>query len=295
MGVAIVDTGIDSGHPDLAVATECFTAYTYCQDDDGHGTHVAGIVAALNNSSDVVGVASGATTYAVKVLDATGSGTDATVIDGLEWVLSNASSVTPPIRVVNMSLGRPASNDDSALHAAVAALHGAGITVVVSAGNDPTVEAADKVPAGFSEVMAVASTTAQSGKRSKACGTIQADTASYFTTDGPAAAVSAPGEAKEDVKGCLIHSVGILSLQLGGGTTRMSGTSMSAPHATGVVALLWDKADDTGGTLSPSDARSAISGSADGVGVAPLNSPTGSYSFDGVREGVLDAVGALAY
>jgi subtilisin family serine protease len=107
--------------------------------------------------------------------------------------------------------------------------------------------------------------------------------------------ISAPGEDQEDVnKGCFIGSVGIESTQMGGGTTRMFGTSMAAPHVAGVAALMWDKADNTGGAVSPADAGSWIAAGADSAGIAPIDSPTSSYSFDGVREGVLDAGGALA-
>src|SRR5262249_5434600 len=123
VGVAIVDTGIDFNHADLFVAASCFTAYTACQDDEGHGTHVAGTVAARANEIDVWGVAPEATLYAVKVLDQRGKGTDSTIMAGLEWIASQ-----PGIRVVNMSLGRPGSvNDNPALHAAVEALYDVGI------------------------------------------------------------------------------------------------------------------------------------------------------------------------
>ena len=89
--------------------------------------------------------------------------------------------------------------------------------------------------------------------------------------------------------GYLISSVGILSTKLGGGTTRMSGTSMASPHAAGVAALLYQKF----GSLSPSDVRGKLAVGASNAGIAPKNSPTGCYSFDGVREGVLYAPTAL--
>jgi len=151
------------------------------------------------------------------------------------------------------------------------------------------------VPARFPEVLAIASTTAANGS-SGACGSVAKDTASYFTTDGAfntttnvGVTVSAPGEDQENVKGCILQSVGILSTKLGGGTTRMSGTSMAAPHATGVVALLQQKTPG----ITAETVRSQLRSGADRVNTAPLNSPTSSDSFDGEQEGVLWAAGAL--
>jgi subtilisin len=301
VGVAIVDTGVDFLHADLTVAAACFTAYAACQDDEGHGTHVAGIVAGLSdNDLDVVGVAPKATVYAVKVLDRRGRGTDSTIMAGLDWVLGQATKA-PPIRVVNMSLGRAGTLDDNpALRDSVQAVTAAGITVVVAAGNDGTLEVTDQVPATYPEVIAVASTTATSGN--SACAwhpdPVLADTASYFTTDGAldllsgiGVSASAPGEDREDIgKNCFLKSVGILSTRLGGGTIRMSGTSMAAPHVTGVVALMAEQST----TLTPDDARRRLRAGAGAVDTAPTDSPTGGYSFDGEREGVVSAPGALS-
>ena len=296
VGVAIVDTGIDGAHSDLNVSADCFTAYTSCQDDHGHGTHVGGIVAALNNSADTVGVAPDATLYAVKVLDLNGSGFDSDVIAGLDWISANANSVTPPIKVANLSLGRPGDiADNPIMQAAFLALETAGITVVVAAGNDQYTEVSGQIPAAYPEVLAIASTTAADGQaaRKGSCAgvVIPGDTASYFTTDGAEVVVSAPGAHRENVKNsCFINSEGILSSQLGGGTTRKSGTSMAAPHVAGVIALLYEKSALT----TPDLARASLSNGADLVGTAPLDSPTASYSFDGIREGVLSAPGALS-
>ena len=295
IGVAIVDTGIDFAHRDLSVAPESFSAFGgSCQDGNGHGTHVAGTVAALENSVDVVGVAPQAKPYCVKVLDNSGNGSDITVMDGLDWIGQNAGLVNPPIRVVNMSLGREGTlGDNDALRAAVAALYNAGIVVVVSAGNDQSLEVQNNVPATYPEVLAVASTTARTGTNK--CrflpGGIQADTASYFTTDGAfsggiGVTVSAPGEDQENVNaGCLISSTGILSTRNGGGTTRLSGTSMAAPHVSGVVARLMQVL----GLSGVETIRSWIRSTANRIGDAPLNSPTSSYTFDGEREGVVKA------
>ena len=301
VGVAVVDTGLDFNHTDLSVAASCFTAFTSCQDDHGHGTHVGGTIAARNNTQGVVGVAPNATLYAVKVLDQNGSGTWSGVIAGVEWVTQNAGTLG--IKVANMSLGGSGSNSancgdpnldgviDDPLHKAICNSVAAGVTYVVAAGNSASGEISQSVPAAYPEVMAIASTTAVDG--SNTCksfsGSITADTASYFTTDGVGVSVSAPGEEKENInRGCLISSVGVLSLKLGGGTTRMSGTSMSAPHVSGVVALMLQ----LNPALTPADVRSKIESSADRKGTAPLNSPTSSYSFDGEREGIASAPGA---
>jgi len=305
VGVAVVDTGIDFTHADLKpLGAACFTAYASCQDDNGHGTHVTGIIAARNNTIDVVGVAPAAVPYAVKVLDAAGNGQDSTVIAGLDWVAQNADLVSPPIRVANMSLGRAGALDDNpALRQAVQAVKAKGVAVVVSAGNDAGLEVSQQVPAGYPEVMAVASTTAVAGSNDRCrffAGTIGADAASYFTTDGPFNAatgvgvtVSAPGEERENViRSCSVQSLGILSTRLGGGTTRLSGTSMAAPHVTGVVALAWQRSLVAGMLLDPETVRAALRSAADRPGVAPLDSPTTGYTFDGTREGVVWAPGA---
>jgi subtilisin family serine protease len=290
IGVAILDTGIDLTHADLAGVVNAFSAFgASCQDGHGHGTHVAGIAAARDNAIDVVGVAPAAGLYCVKVLDDTGSGSDATIMAGLDWVLSAHDAVTPAIRVINMSLGRPGAVDDNpALRDLVAAVDAAGITIVAAAGNDSSADVSDQIPAAYPQVISVASTTALAG--SNQCRLlahpIGADTASFFTTDGANVSVSAPGEDSESVsRGCLISSVGILSTWLGGGTTRMSGTSMAAPHVAGTAARYLQQNP----AYTPADVRTWIALDAIRLGVAPLDSPAGGYTFDGVREGIAQA------
>ncbi len=305
IGVAIVDTGLDYNHVDLDLdpSDPCFTAYSSCQDDNNHGTHVGGIVAALNNSTGVVGVAPNARLYAVKVLSASGSGSDANIIAGLDWIADHAESVNPPIRVVNMSLGRfGTTNDNPAMRSVVQTLTNQhGISVVVAAGNDQTSTVPQNVPANYPEVLAVASTTAKAGINNRCrsfSSTIPADTASYFTTDGAfnnstgiGVSISAPGADQEDVsRNCGLASIGILSLKRGGGTVRFSGTSMATPHVVGVVALM----EEAGGPLDPEEVRCRIRKSALRKGIAPLNSSTSSYTFDGEREGVITAGGAIS-
>ena len=287
VGVAILDTGIDLKHQDLAGTVNAFSAFgSSCQDNAGHGTHVAGIVGARDNNVDVVGVAPKATLYCVKVLDQSGSGSDATVMAGLDWVLSAHASVTPAIRVINMSLGRPGTVDDNpAMRDLIANLDAAGVLVVVSAGNDSAADVTEQIPAAYSQVVSVASTTALAGGNQCRflAQPIKTDTASYFTTDGANVTVSAPGEDAEDVsRACTISSVGILSTRLGGGTTRMSGTSMSAPHVTGIAARQFQQHP----AYTPGDVRIVLALDAARQGLAPLDSPASGYTFDGVREGV---------
>ncbi len=307
VGVAVIDTGVDYNHADLQpLGVQSFSAFGgTAQDNNGHGTHVAGTIAARNNTTDVVGVAPAATIYGVKVLDGSGSGSESGVIAGLNWVAANAALVTPPIRVVNMSLGREGTlNDNPTQRAAIQNLVANGIAVIVAAGNDALLEVSQQVPSTYPEVISIASTTAKAGTNSYSgfSGVIGADTASYFTTDGAfdsitgiGVSISAPGETQENISRTgFLQSVGILSTKLGGGTTSMSGTSMACPHAAGVAALVWQKALVLGQTLTPEQIRSRFRNGAVSIGSAPLNSPTTSYTFDGVREGVLSAPGALA-
>jgi len=294
VAVAILDTGVDLTHPDLSAALDAFNAFggASCRDDEGHGTAVAGIAAAQKNGSDVVGVAPNARVVCVKVLDSAGGGSDATIMAGLDWVLANHSAVEPHIKVVNMSLGRPGAIDDNpALRQLIGQLDAAGITIVVAAGNDPSAEISQQIPAAYAAdatLIAVASTTALPG--SNQCrflsAPIAADTASFFTTDGPGVIVSAPGADKEDVsRACVIKSVGVLSTRLGRGTTRVSGTSAASPHVAGVVARYYQQDS----TYTPSQIRQFLVSDADRQLVAPLDSPASGYSFDGTREGIAQA------
>jgi subtilisin family serine protease len=326
VGVAVVDTGLDFTHPDLQLQPEIPSVNSYnavapgttCQDIHGHGTHVAGIIGAKDNLIDVVGVAPNSTIYCVNVFEPDPvegvSATDESLLDGLEWILANANVVTPHIRVINMSLGREKTfgddNPNHPLRVVVRALRDSGISVVVAVGNDPTSEVINQVPAFYPEVMAVASTTAQTGLNGYddlfgPCIGLQpilGDSASYFTTDGrfvsgTGVTISAPGGDREDMfdfeGACYLEPIGILSLLSGGGTVEQSGTSMASPHVAGVVALMWEKEISLGLSLPPETARTRIRNNAIRRGTAPLDSVLEEYTYDGEREGVIWAPSAL--
>jgi subtilisin family serine protease len=247
IGVAVIDTGIQLNHPDLAPVTgaKSCVSYTLSADDDaGHGTHVAGTIAARDNSFGVVGVAPGANLYAVKVLDQYGGGYLSTAICGVDWVTANAAS--KGIRVANMSLGSfgsatPSNADctngnNDALHKAICKSVKAGVTYVVSAGNY-AMDASSFVPAAYDEVITVSAWSDTNGLVDATGAAVECknhngtvlsvesdETWATFTNYGPVVDIAAPG-------------VGIVSTYKDSGYRTMCGTSMAAPHVTGVAAL----------------------------------------------------------
>lgn len=300
--VAILDTGVDIAHADLAVitnrasclgdgltATICDTSGSLVGvDDHGHGTHVAGIVAALNNQIDTVGVAPGAELLAIKVLDSSGNGWDSNIIAGLYQAYDMGADV------INLSLGGEAdcfADSEVLLKEAIEFVTYEGISVVAAAGNDRSKEISEMTPAGCPGVISVASSTAEDGKNKcrQLPDNIKADTASVFTTDGADVTISAPGSTKEDNTCGTVQPIGILSLAMGGGTTEMSGTSMAAPHVSGAVALLKNKC----GSIDTTAIINYLKNGADGVDDLPYDHPY-LGTPDHVYEGILDVPGALA-
>ncbi len=240
--VAILDTGVDATHPDLRVvgradctfgdllatiesdnAGSCLDHAGY--DDVGHGTHVAGTVAALDNGIGVVGVAPGARIWSVKVLSG-GSGLMSWIVAGVDWVTAEAST----IEVANMSLGCRCSS--AALDKAIAASVSAGVVYTVSAGNSGA-DASDFSPADHPDVITVSAMAdfdgAPGGSGAATClppSISQKDDAlAFFSNFGRDVEVTAPG-------------VCIRSTWPNGEYADLSGTSMSSPHVAGAAAVL---------------------------------------------------------
>jgi subtilisin len=229
--VAVLDTGISTSHPDLNVVggRDCVTPATPTFDDpNGHGTHVAGTIAARDDDQGVVGVAPGARLWSVRVLDAFGSGALSQVVCGVDFVTANAAT----IEVANMSLtGRGADpgsgcKTGDALHDAICNSVRADVTYVVAAGNNFE-DAANFIPAAYDEVITVSGLADSDGKPGGLGPTCEGDVDDTFYN-------SSNFGADIDL---IAPAVCILSDSLGGGVATDSGTSMASAHVAGAAAL----------------------------------------------------------
>lgn len=300
INVAIIDTGIDTTHPDLNVVggVDCIPTARARPippgapawiDGHGHGTHVAGTVGAMDNDRGVVGVAPGVRLWAVRVLGDSGSGTLSSVICGMDWVTGTRrdADTRNDIAVANLSLGVGGIPDDGncgntigdPMHQALCRMVAAGVVPVVAAGNSAD-DAGNSAPSSYREavtVSAFADTDGQPG----GLGGAGDDTFAWFSNWGPAVDVAAPG-------------VGILSTcpdwiapTPGGFLCEASGTSMAAPHVTGAMALYFAAnplaTDAAGVTAAERDFL--------GTGGAYVALGDGDAGFtgdpDGIREPVL--------
>lgn len=238
--VAVIDTGISKDHTDLKNnikgGVNTINSRKGWNDDSGHGSHVAGIIAAVNNSMGVVGVAPEADLYAVKVLGANGSGFLSDVIEGLQLAVANG------MQVVNMSLGT--NSEVQSMHDAVTAAYNAGITLIAAAGNSG---GAVSYPAAYPEVIAVSATDSNNNLAS-------------FSSRGPEVDLTAPG-------------VSIYSTYKGTNAyATLSGTSMASPHVAGAAALLLNTPVETydadaDGVWDPSEVKQKLQDRATDLGV----------------------------
>jgi len=298
VGIAILDTGIDPSHPDLnVVGGTHFGTYLQGQklvhfqdsdynDDNGHGTHVAGIAAARDNGSWVVGVAPGAPLYAVKVLDSDGSGYVSDLLAGVEWVTSQGAS----IKVANLSLSAPGSDDGQcgatgdALHIAICNSVQAGVTYVVSAGNDSE-DASNYVPAAYDEVITVSAFADSDGLVGGegdpswdfgSCVEDVDDSFACFSNYGPDVDIMAPGVQ--------IFSTwyNVENLPNVWYYNSVSGTSQAAPHVAGAAALHLSRNSSD----SPAEVKAALLAKGD---YAPCATPSGVCADDpdSIREPLL--------
>ncbi len=208
--VCVVDTGVQRNHPDLesnVMGGENFVINrgtidpNKWDDDNGHGTHVAGTIAALDNEIGVVGVAPQASIFAAKVLDRRGSGYNSDIAEGIRSCISHGA------HIINMSLGGP--SDSSILKAAVQEAASAGLVVVAAAGNE---SGPVSFPAKYSEVIAVSAVNSSNLLAS-------------FSNFGPEVDFAAPG-------------VSVTSTTKGSAYATYNGTSMASPHVAGAAALM---------------------------------------------------------
>jgi len=209
--IAIVDTGIDRQHADLSGKMisggyDFVNNDTDADDDQGHGTHCAGIAAAsTNNGLNGAGVDWNARLLPVKVLNAQGSGYTSDIVDGVYYAADAGA------KVISMSLGGGGAT--TAFQDAINYAHNGGAIVVAAAGNSNT--STKSYPAAYNNVVAVASTTST-------------DARSSFSNYGTWVDIAAPGSS-------------IYSTKNGGGMTTMSGTSMACPVVAGGMSLVWSK------------------------------------------------------
>ncbi|MFN8455432.1 MAG: S8 family serine peptidase [Anaerolineae bacterium] len=248
VNVAVLDTGVDTAHPDLAprlIAQHCFNRTGGCpatdaaesdnaQDGNGHGTHVAGIIASQGQSSPQ-GIAPAVGLVAVRVLGSSGNGFSSDVLAGIDWIVTHQAQLQ--VKAINLSLGGGSyeqvcdgADANTMLYAAaVQAARQAGISLFAAAGNNGNPNAL-MAPACVSGVMAVGNVydTALGQVSWPTCTdpNVAADQVACSSNSSPKLALLAPG-------------VQVYSTSLGGGQTAKSGTSMSTPHATAVAVLLW--------------------------------------------------------
>lgn len=241
INIAILDTGVDLDHPDLAsklVAIKNFTGSSTADDVHGHGTHVAGIAAAItNNGVGVAGLGYSATIMNVKVLGDDGKGYWSWVAQGIVWAADNGAEV------INLSLG--GSSGSSTLESAINYAWNKGVVIVAAAGNNGN--SAPFYPAYYSNCVAVAAIDS-------------VDRLASWSNYGDWVDVAAPG-------------VSIYSTLKEGGYGYKSGTSMASPHVAGLAGLVFTVVSDTNGDGKlNNEVRSRIENTCDDIDITGIGS-----------------------
>ena len=288
VNVAVIDTGIDSSHPDLNVGggVNCVTPGAAPDDGHGHGTHVAGTIAARNDGSGVTGVAPGTRLYAAKALADDGRGTVSQIVCAIDWVTRTRQDDDPSndIAVANMSLGGTGprlgtcSTTTDPEHRAICASVAAGVTYVAAAGNSARsfdYATYPDTPAAYPQVLTVTAMSDADGAPGAAGGTLACRTserddryASYSnfaaSTAGQAHTIAGPGSC-------------IRSTWPGGGYATISGTSMASPAVAGVVALCLGEAGASGPCAGLTPAQIVARMRNDALSFANANPTAGFY------------------
>lgn len=232
--ICILDTGIDTDHPDLKdkiVGCETFVSGTAtCEDDQGHGTHVAGIAAA---NGSVIGVAPGASIAMVKVCDSSGSCSSSSILSGFEWCITNKDTYN--ISVISMSLGDGGQYTSTTcpsdpIDAGIASAYSTGIFITAASGNN-------HYTSGISHPACNENVTA--------AGAVTKTDSITYNRGGDLLTLLAPG-------------VSITSTWYDGSTATYSGTSMSTPHVAGAAAILQQYARSNAGLLTQQEIRTAL-------------------------------------
>jgi subtilisin family serine protease len=269
--IAVLDTGVDKDHVDLyaniawgisVLGDDESTLYKDWKDVNGHGTHVTGTIAAMNNDIGVVGVGYNIEIYAIKVISNAGWGSWEDLADGIWWALKGPDGIIDvdgdglvagdpdddAAEVISMSLGGMTEPDpETGVYEAVVAAYNYDVVLVAAAGNEG--EEGVTYPAKWTEVIAVAATD-------------ENDNAADWSSKGPEVELAAPG-------------VKVLSTYRNSWYAYGSGTSMACPHVSGTVGLMISKILAEGGTYTVEGIRDILKSTADDAGSPGWDEATG--------------------
>ena len=338
IGVALLDSGADFQHADLVAglapdapgtsfnAVSPGPSWASCQDDNAHGTHMAGLIGARDNDIGIVGVAPESTIYCVKVASSTGAVSLVDLQAGLDWVYSSIinNNLNPAIKVVNLSLGGTAQNTqlETDIEVLINLIMQEGVVVVTAAGNDPNLQTDQMFPAKIQDAITVSGTTATIGLNTVDPNLpwVLADTVfggpvtTFGTTDGPGVDIAAPADERHDLTAGFFFYYGILSTSLTGpvedgfpplndtisrklptpiGLFEARGTSNSSALVSGVMARIMQQELEAGNLngnfADVTSARTIMLNLADRVGTAPFDHPWAPFGVGGVFQ-TLDGI-----